>query len=72
MSVCYLSYFLTETMSRDGQVQIWGEKFCQFWIRYFDIPERYVQGVIFEIASSAQLKLAQKSSDYLFGQCGLF
>ena len=58
-------------MSREGQFQIWGEKFFQFWIRYFDIPERYVQGVIFEITSPAELKLAQKSSDYVFGQCVL-
>ena len=35
--MCYLAYFLNETMSREGQFQFWGEEFFQFWIRYFDI-----------------------------------
>ena len=61
LSECFLAYYLTETMPRDGQVQIWGEKFfASFGSDIFDILERYVQGVMFEITNPAELKLAQK------------
>ena len=70
LSVCFLAYFLTELMSRDGQVQIWGEKvFCQLWIRCFDIPERYDQGVSFKITKPAELKWAQKVRLCLWAVC---